>query len=93
MLQYRYKTEMPEYRNTEENVSPASLVLPLVRHVSPASAFRHWLQSGTADHGLFRQCPAMVMGSLFEILVAGEVGEQWTWSSGRYKKICLKILQ
>jgi hypothetical protein len=46
------KTEMPEYRNTGENVSPASLVLPLVRRFSPASAFRHRPQSGTADHGL-----------------------------------------
>jgi hypothetical protein len=45
---------MPEYRNTGEHVSPASLVLPLVRRVSPASAFRHRPQSGTAGHGLFR---------------------------------------
>jgi hypothetical protein len=50
---------MPEYRNTGENVSPASLVLPLVRRISPASAFRHRPQSGTADHGLVRWCPAM----------------------------------
>jgi hypothetical protein len=45
---------MPEYRNTGENVSPASLVLPLIRLVSPASVFRHCPQSGTADHGLVR---------------------------------------
>jgi hypothetical protein len=32
---------MPEYRNAVENVIPASLVLPLVCRVSPASAFRH----------------------------------------------------
>jgi hypothetical protein len=49
-------TEMPEYRR---KVSPASLVLPLVHHVSPASAFRHRRQSGTAGHGLIRQRPAM----------------------------------
>jgi hypothetical protein len=48
------KTEMPECRNTGENVSPASLVLPLVRRISPASAFRHRPQSGTGDHGLVR---------------------------------------
>jgi hypothetical protein len=29
---------MPEYRNTGENVSPASLLLPLVCRVNPASA-------------------------------------------------------
>jgi hypothetical protein len=29
---------MPECRNTGKKVSPASLVLPLVRRVSPASA-------------------------------------------------------
>jgi hypothetical protein len=43
--------EMPEYR---KKVSPASLVLPLVRRVSPASVFRHQPQSGTAGHGLTR---------------------------------------
>jgi hypothetical protein len=45
---------MPEYRNAGENVNPASLVLPLVRRIIPASAFRHRLQSGTASHGLVR---------------------------------------
>jgi hypothetical protein len=45
---------MPEYRNAAVNVIPASLVLPLVRRVNPASAFRHRRQSGTADHGLVR---------------------------------------
>jgi hypothetical protein len=33
------KLEMPECRNTGENVIPASLFLPLVIGVSPASAF------------------------------------------------------
>jgi hypothetical protein len=42
---------MSEYR---KKVSPASLVLPLVRIVSPASVFRHRRQSGTAGHGIFR---------------------------------------
>jgi hypothetical protein len=51
--------EMPECRNAGKNISPASLVLPLVRLFSPASAFRHRRQSSTAGHGLFRQCPAM----------------------------------
>jgi hypothetical protein len=46
--------EMPECRNTGKNFSPESLVLPLVRRVSPASAFRHRPQSGTAEHGLIR---------------------------------------
>jgi hypothetical protein len=46
--------EMPECRNTGKKVSPASLVLPLVRCVSPTSAFRHRPQSGTAGHGLIR---------------------------------------
>jgi hypothetical protein len=45
---------MPEYRNAGKKVSPASLVLPLVRLVSPTSAFRHRRQSGTAGHGLVR---------------------------------------
>jgi hypothetical protein len=48
------KIEMPEYRNAGEKVSPASLVLPLVRIIIPASAFRHQRQSGTAGHGTFR---------------------------------------
>jgi hypothetical protein len=50
---------MSECRNTGEKASPASLVLPLARRVSPASVFRYRLQSGTAGHGLIRQCPAM----------------------------------
>jgi hypothetical protein len=45
---------MPEYRNAGEMASPASLVLPLILRASPASAFRHQCQSGTADHGLVR---------------------------------------
>jgi hypothetical protein len=48
------KMEMSECRNTGENASPASLVLPLVRRVSPALVFRYRLQSGTAGHGLIR---------------------------------------
>jgi hypothetical protein len=40
------------------------LVLPLVRCISPASAFRHRRQSGTDGHGLIRQCPAL---SKFEL--------------------------
>jgi hypothetical protein len=60
-VQKSMKTEMSEYRNAAKKVSPASLVLPLVRHIIPASAFRHRRQSGTAVHGLFRQCPAMVV--------------------------------
>jgi hypothetical protein len=34
---------MPEYQNAGDIVSPASLVLPLVRRVIPASAVRHRL--------------------------------------------------
>jgi hypothetical protein len=49
-----WNSKMPEYRNDAEKFSPASLVLPLLRCVSPASAFRHLPQSGTAGHGLFR---------------------------------------
>jgi hypothetical protein len=55
---------MPEYRNAGEKVSPASLVLPTVCCVSPASVFRHQRQSGTAGHGLFRLCPAMKLTML-----------------------------
>jgi hypothetical protein len=51
-LSWNFK--MPDYWNAAEKFSPASLVLPLVRCVSPASAFRHLPQSGTAGHGLFR---------------------------------------
>jgi hypothetical protein len=54
MLDVECTVEMPEYRNTGKKVSPASLVLPLVRCVSPASVFRHRPQSGTAGHGLIR---------------------------------------
>jgi hypothetical protein len=54
---------MPECRNTGKKVSLALLVLPLVRQVSPASAFQHQPQSGTAGHILIRQCPAMITGS------------------------------
>jgi hypothetical protein len=49
-----YTVEMQECRNTGKKVSPASLVLPLVCCVSPASAFRHRPQSGTAGHGFIR---------------------------------------
>jgi hypothetical protein len=61
---------MSEYRNAAKKVCPASLVLPLVRQVSPASAFRHRCQSGTAGHGLIRQCPAMVLWLCFCISLA-----------------------
>jgi hypothetical protein len=47
-------TEMPECRNAAKKVSLASLVLPLVHFFSPASAFQHRHQSGTAGHGLVR---------------------------------------
>jgi hypothetical protein len=39
--------------------SPASLVLPLVYRISPASAFRLLRHSGTAGYGLFRDFLAM----------------------------------
>jgi hypothetical protein len=50
----RNKIKMPENRNAEQKVSPALVVLPLVRIISPASAFQYWCKSGTASHGLFR---------------------------------------
>jgi hypothetical protein len=31
------------------------------KDVSPASAFRHMVQSGTAGHGLVRHCPAVLV--------------------------------
>ncbi len=37
-----------------EKVSPASTLLPVVNRASPASAFRHQGQCGTAGHGLVR---------------------------------------
>jgi hypothetical protein len=45
---------MPECRNADEKLSPASLVFRLIILLSPASAFRHHGQSGTASHGLVR---------------------------------------
>jgi hypothetical protein len=53
--------EMPEFQNTGKKVSLASLVLPLVRRVNPALAFRHSPQYGTAGHRLIRKCPAMAL--------------------------------
>ncbi len=44
-------------------VSPASAFLPVVSCLSPASVFRHRVQSGTAGHGLFRHCPVLVKTS------------------------------
>jgi hypothetical protein len=46
-------------------VSPATAFLPAVNFFSPASAFRHQGQSGTAGHGLVRHCPAMQIGVSF----------------------------
>ena len=58
---------MPECRNTGEKVSPASAFLPVVKKVNPTSTFPHHGQSGTASHGLVRQCPALFLSK-----VAGE---------------------
>ncbi len=54
---------MPECRNANKKFSPASLVFRQFITLSPASAFRHRGQSGTASHGLVRQCPAMAICS------------------------------
>jgi hypothetical protein len=43
-----------------EKVSPASAFLPAANFLSPNSAFRHLGQSGTAGHGLFRHCAAIL---------------------------------
>ncbi len=39
-------------RNVMEKVSPVSVILPIFNCLSPALAFRHQGQSGTAGHGL-----------------------------------------
>ncbi len=44
-----------------EKSCPASAFLPAVHFFSPASAFRHQGQSGTAGHRLVRHCPAMAI--------------------------------
>jgi hypothetical protein len=49
----------------KERVSPASAFLRLVNCVSPASAFRHQGESGTASHGLVRHCPALPGGKVY----------------------------
>ncbi len=41
-------------RNADKKLSPASLVFRWFTTLSPASAFRHHGQSGTASHGLVR---------------------------------------
>ncbi len=53
---------MPECWNAGVTVSPATAFSALVNFLSPASAFRHQGQSGTADHGLVRHCPAVENG-------------------------------
>jgi hypothetical protein len=45
---------MPECRNADKQLSPASLVFRKFTMLSPASAFQHHGQSGTASHGLVR---------------------------------------
>ncbi len=52
---------MPECRR---KVSPASAFLPAVNFFSPASAFWHQGQSGTAGDGLVRHCPALLSTDL-----------------------------
>ncbi len=56
MLKTHENAGIPERRR---KVSPTSACLPEVTFFSPASAFRHKNQSGTAGHGLVRHCPAM----------------------------------
>jgi hypothetical protein len=46
-------TLLRKVRNAEK-VSPASASLPAINFISPASAFRHQVQSGTNGHGLVR---------------------------------------
>jgi hypothetical protein len=43
-----------ECRNADEKLSPASLIFCQFTTLSPASAFRHHGQSGTASQGLVR---------------------------------------
>jgi hypothetical protein len=54
---YTIDMEMDKYhecRNADKKFSPASLVFRSFITLSPASAFRHRGQSGTASHGLVR---------------------------------------
>ncbi len=51
--------DMHGCRNADKKFSPASLVFRQFTTLSPASAFRHHGQSGTASHGPVHQCPAM----------------------------------
>ncbi len=51
-------------RNTDKKFSLASLVSRQFITLSPASAFRHCGQSGTASQGLVRQCTALLMTHL-----------------------------
>ncbi len=56
--------DMHGCRNANKKFSPASLVFCLFSMLSPASAFRHRGQSGTASHGLVvSACPAMLLGN------------------------------
>ncbi len=50
--------QAPQMRNADKKFSPALLVFRQFTALSPALAFRHRVQSGTASHGLARYCPA-----------------------------------
>jgi hypothetical protein len=50
---------MQEWPNIGKKVSPALAFMPAVSCVNLASAFRQQGQSGTAGHGLVRNCTAL----------------------------------
>jgi hypothetical protein len=52
--------DMHGCRNADKKFSPASLVFRLFTTLSPASAFRHHGQSGTASYGPVRYWSAML---------------------------------
>jgi hypothetical protein len=44
----------------------------------PASAFRHQGQSGTAGHGLVRQCPTLLsLYALSDVFLSGNIKSGW----------------
>ncbi len=61
--------QVPWEPDANRKVSSASLVFSQFTTLSPASAFRHRGQSGTASHGLVRQCPVMDSRQRYSSLV------------------------
>ncbi len=68
--------DMHGCRNANKKFSPASLVFRQFTTLSPAPAFQHYGQSGTASHRPVRQCPAMPPRPSDQVLASYETNTQ-----------------